>query len=319
MAKDPLYQGKDRAGKWLVSVKGDSILHLAGVTGFTSWKSVHSELVAPRRLPDGMIEANFPNEKKPRLYLVEFETYPDNSVDPQLFEDILLTRLEKKIVPEVICIVLKPKDNITVKGTHYETSQTGQVELSARWNVIEVWRFEMEELLARHEAGQIPWAALARFDGTIEERVRRCEEEIRLTTTPADREPIIVATAVMIQLLSGDDALASLLRGEMLLDNPEVQQAATTLFGPLIRETAEEMAHARITEAQAELINQSRQTLVRVLTARFGPPASDLLQRIETVSNLDLLQELIFIAAVRDDLTAFEGEFSRVTSPKSQP
>lgn len=313
MAKAPLRQDKDKVGKWLLSAKGDSILHLAGVTGFTSWKSVQSELVAPRRLPDGIIEATFPGEEKPRLYLIELESYADNSVDPQVFEDILLVRLEKKVIPEVICVVLKPKGNVTVKGSRREVSTGGSVELSARWTVIEMWHQELDELLDRHDAGLVPLAALARFDGTIEERVRRCFEEIRRTTTPEDQEQVIVATSVFLQLFAGDDSLLFLLRRLMLLDDPAIRKAAETLFGETVHELAEEIARSIVTtEVETTKIEQGRQAVLRILEARFGVVPETVRARVGRIARLDRLNELISTAATCPDWTAFEMPLSAV-------
>lgn len=45
-------QDKDRINKWLIARYADSILHLAGITGFSAWKHLLGEVVTPRRLLD---------------------------------------------------------------------------------------------------------------------------------------------------------------------------------------------------------------------------------------------------------------------------
>jgi hypothetical protein len=52
-------QDKDRSSKWLLTHHGDAILKLGGITGFTAWRALQPETVAPRRLPDGLIEVRF--------------------------------------------------------------------------------------------------------------------------------------------------------------------------------------------------------------------------------------------------------------------
>jgi hypothetical protein len=47
----------DKSSKWLIQHHGDSILRLGGVRGIVSWRALQAELVQPRRLPDGLIEA----------------------------------------------------------------------------------------------------------------------------------------------------------------------------------------------------------------------------------------------------------------------
>jgi hypothetical protein len=50
-------QGYDKSSKWLIQHHGDSILRLAGIRDIESWKPLQAELVQPRQLPDGLIEA----------------------------------------------------------------------------------------------------------------------------------------------------------------------------------------------------------------------------------------------------------------------
>lgn len=102
-------QDKDRTAKWLLAHHGDSILRLAGMKGFTSWRALQSENVAPRRLPDGLLEVQFEGEREPTLVLVEVESYPGNDVDRQVLEDLEAVHLARGIVPEAICLVLRPK------------------------------------------------------------------------------------------------------------------------------------------------------------------------------------------------------------------
>jgi hypothetical protein len=67
-------QDKDRSAKWMLAHHGDAILKLAGLTGFTCWKALQPETVAPRRLPDGLLEVRFPVSSEPVLVLVEIES-----------------------------------------------------------------------------------------------------------------------------------------------------------------------------------------------------------------------------------------------------
>ena len=122
-------QDKDRSGKWLLTHHGDAVLKLAGLTGFTAWKALQPETVAPRRLPDGLLEVRFPNESEPTLVLVEIETYPDADADRQVFDDVMLIAVDRKVVPEVVSVVLKPKGNLTVTGAAERTSRRGRTRV----------------------------------------------------------------------------------------------------------------------------------------------------------------------------------------------
>lgn len=61
-------QDKDRTAKWLLAHHGDAVLRLAGFTDFTSCRAVAAELVAPRRLPDGLLEVTVTG--RPEQHLV---------------------------------------------------------------------------------------------------------------------------------------------------------------------------------------------------------------------------------------------------------
>ncbi len=80
-------------------------------------EALQAETVAPRRLADGLLEVRFPGTPEPVLVLVEIETYPDSTADEQVLEDVMLIAVDRKVVPEVISLVLKLKGNVTVQGT----------------------------------------------------------------------------------------------------------------------------------------------------------------------------------------------------------
>ena len=45
----------DRSTKWLIAHQAAALLHLGGATGFSGCRPVQSEVVAPKKLPDGLI------------------------------------------------------------------------------------------------------------------------------------------------------------------------------------------------------------------------------------------------------------------------
>lgn len=149
-------QDKDRAAKWLIANHGDSILRLAGIAGFAKWKAVVPETVAPRRLPDGLLEVTFPGQSDPTLVLVEVESYPASDVDSQTLEDILIVRLEKQRLPEVVCVVLKQRGHVAVSGHVGETSAHGLTRLAADWRVVRLWELDADDLLASGDIGLVP-------------------------------------------------------------------------------------------------------------------------------------------------------------------
>ena len=109
------------------------------MTGFTTWKPLQPETVAPRRLPDGLLEVRFPGASEPILVLVEIETYPDSDADTQIFNDLMLIAVDRKVVPEVVSLILKQKGNLTVAGTANRSSPRGGTKIGAAWPVVRLW------------------------------------------------------------------------------------------------------------------------------------------------------------------------------------
>jgi hypothetical protein len=70
-------QEYDKSSKWLIQHHGDSILRLVGIGGIASWRPLQAELVQPRRLPDGLIEALLRGEDQADLFILELATYPE--------------------------------------------------------------------------------------------------------------------------------------------------------------------------------------------------------------------------------------------------
>ena len=124
-------QDKDRSGKWIFGHHGGSVLRLAGITGFTTCRAAQAEVVAPRRLPDGLLDVVFPGENTPTPFLIEIVTYADRRADDQVLDDILLVALDRRIVPEVISLVLYPRGQVQVQGRLQRASRRGLTRLYA--------------------------------------------------------------------------------------------------------------------------------------------------------------------------------------------
>ena len=218
-------QDKDRSSKWLLTHHGDAILKLGGITGFTAWKPLQPETVAPRRLPDGLIEIRFPGEAEPTLVLVEIETYPDADADRQVFEDLMLIAVERKAVPEVVPLVLKPKGNLTVTGAAEKVSTRGRTRVSGSWPVVRLWELDAETLFAAGDAGLVPWVPLTRTTATPEALLTRCRDRLALVPDPTDREGLRVVTQILAGLAFPDKRFMHLFGGpKMMIDNPVLDE-----------------------------------------------------------------------------------------------
>ena len=149
---------KDKCSQWLISKQAGSILRLGGITGFTGWTVDEAQLIATRRLPDGLVKVSFADMPEQVPYLLEIESYSNTDADRQVFEDLLLARLDRGVIPEAICVVLCPKGNVRVRGQFTGTSPQGTSSITANWRVVELWTLNASDLLAQNDIGLIPWA-----------------------------------------------------------------------------------------------------------------------------------------------------------------
>src|SRR5262245_47712883 len=100
---------KDRSSKWLIQHHGDSILRLGGLRAIRSWRALPSDLVQPRRLPDGLLEVFLADQVEPAYFIVEIATYPQTRVAPQMLRDAMLFFLDRGLLAELLTLVLHPK------------------------------------------------------------------------------------------------------------------------------------------------------------------------------------------------------------------
>ena len=257
-------QDKDRTAKWLITHHGDSILWLAGIHGFTSCQPVTPETVAPRRLPDGLLEVRFPGDPDPTLVLVEIEAYPGNDVDPQVFEDILAVELVRKVTPEVVCLVLKPKGNLVVSGSRTRTSRRGLTTLHANWQVVNLWTLDADALLAANDPGLIPWVPLARSTRPRDDLLLACRDRLNAVPNRAERSTLLAVTAILAGLAHDPKGLLTLFGG-----------GDTMIESPVLDELMEFAREKERVKVQAETrLSTTRVTLLAFLEARFGavPP-----------------------------------------------
>ncbi len=276
-------QDKDRCGKWLTGHHGDAILKIAKVVGFVSWRAAQAELVAPRRLPDGLLEVTFPSRKNPDLFIVEIETYADRGILNQVVEDILLTRVERGVTPDVIVLVLRPKGQVQVEHQFEEMSAHGLTHFAGSFRVIELWKLEAEDLFAANDVGLIPWVPLTRFSGPPEQILRKCRERIDTQATPAEHEPLLAVTTFLASVIFDDEALLNFLGGnQAMIESP--------VFNRLL--------------AQRE--QQARQTdILHVLQVRFKGVPDDLAEKVRAVADAQRLTAIHELAVLCSDLEAF--------------
>lgn len=211
----------DASSKWLIQNYADSILKLAGITGVESWTALPGELVQSRQLPDGLLEARMTGQPEPVLFLIEINTYPEKRVASELLDDILLTYLNRRRVPELITLLLHPKGNARVPDHWSVASRLNGSELSVRWRVVELWTLDFESFLPNPEPGLAPWLTLARMPTTPEAGLQLLRTAIDRVADDGIRANLLAVSQILGGLQYDYDMLKALFGQEgAMIESP---------------------------------------------------------------------------------------------------
>jgi hypothetical protein len=280
-------QEYDKSSKWLIQHHGDSILRLAGIRDIDSWRPLQAELVQPRQLPDGLIEARLSGQDRPSLCVLEVATYPDARVIKQVTRDAALVFLDRDVLPEVLVLFLHPKGNVEAADSTTLNSPLGWTKWQASWKTVELWNLPAEVLLAVGDVGLIPWVPLAKFDGPPEPIFRQCRARIDEDAPANEKENLLAVTQVLAGLRYNDPNLFQLFGGrQAMIESPVLQE----LKAEWTRET-------------------TCNAIARVLAARFRVDAKSLEAELKSVDD-DHLGNLVELAATCPNLESFRMQLS---------
>lgn len=257
----------DKSSKWLIQHHGDSILRLAQVRDIESWRALQADLVQPRQLPDGLLEARIRGQAEAHLFLVEVATYPERRLVEQVFGDAALAWLNRRVLPEVLVLVLHPKGMVQAVDSADLQSPLGWTLWQARWRVVELWTIPAEQLLAANEPGLVPWVPLAQINGPPDPIFQQCRDLIDRHAPPHAQANLLAVTQVLAKLRYNDPRLLTILGGRKAM-----------IESPLIQELVAEARHRDI---------------VRFLRARFGAVPPDLGAALQSVQDETKLDELV--------------------------
>lgn len=271
----------DKSSKWLIQKHGDSILRLAGLRDVRAWRPLQAEVVQPRQLPDGLLEVQLAGEVQRDLFVVEVATYPDERVHEQLLRDLILVYADRRVLPEVVVLVLRPKGHLRVDETHQLQSRRGWSQLSAGWRVVELWTVPAEQLLAMQDPGLVPWVLLANITGPPEPVLQQCRELIDRKVAVEERANLLAVCQVMAKLRYNDSAFLAIFGGRQAM-----------IESPLIQEIVAEVRH---------------ESILRVLKARFGSIPPEMATALQAIHDEQKQNDLLEIAASGPDLEAFRA------------
>ncbi len=285
----------DPSSKWILEERGASILYLAGQRSVVSCRARKAEVVQPRKLPDGLLEARFARVKDPRLILVEVATYPEKRVVEQVCDDLRLVRQARGLLVDALVLCLCPKGAYRVPETAEDASPLGWSSETLRWKVVELWELSAEELLSGPDVALALWATLAKYDGPPEVLLKRCRD--RIDKDGGDqRENLLAVAQVFARLHFDRPEWLDILGGRKAM-----------IESPLIQEIVQESKRT----AHVEMI-------VGILQDKFGPVGPTIEAGLALLKEEASLKRLNVRAVTCDSLQAFE-EALREELPKPPP
>jgi predicted transposase YdaD len=231
--------------------------------------------------------------------LIEIETYPGRDVDRQVFEDVPLVMLDKGVVPEVLCLVLRQRGQVEVTGTAERVSRHQTARLSASWKVVRLWELRAEDLLAAGDVGLVPWVPLTHSDDPPEVVLHKCRERIDQVTDPSDRAGLLAVTQILAALAYPERKFLKMLGGpQVMIESPLLDEVRE-----LIRAQGREEGRVQ-GELQGRL-QTLRGNVVDALAARFGQVPMDRLASLDQVKDEARLKALHRLAVTCPSLEAF--------------
>lgn len=282
----------DAGSKWLIETFAAELLRLAGVGPVAACRLLPGELVQSRQLPDGLVEVTFPGRADPVLHLIEINTYPYSRVPAELLDDVLLTYLDRRVVPEVIALTLAEKGQVRIDPDVRLTSPLGHTRLEARWRVVNLWELSAADFLPLTEPGLAPWVPLMRIEGPPEAVLQQCRDAIDAGTTGGRRANLLGVTRILAGLRFDDKMLEALLRPEgIMIESPVLQR--------WLRENE---------------IETRQKVVLESLEDRFGSVPADLSAGVRVVTDQARLKELNRAAITCGSLDEFR---TRLTDPPS--
>lgn len=283
-------------------------------------------MVAPRRLPDGLLEVRFPDDPEPALVLVEIETYPDNTADAQVLDDLMLIAVDRQVVPEVVSLVLRPKGNVAVTGRAERRSRRGGAVLSGAWSVVRLWELDAEALFAAGDVGLIPWVPLTHTAQPPDQLLARCRERLAAVADPHDRAGLLAVAQILAGLAYPDRRFLDIFGGpEVMIESPVLDEVVEILrkrfeaqylaegmakgvAEGMIKGVVKGMAEGRAEGMAQGRVAEAQESVLTSLEARFGPLTEETRTKLNAITDLTRLKAVVRLAATCPDLAAFAAQ-----------
>jgi hypothetical protein len=153
-------------------------------------------------LPDGLIEAKRSPEADPEYFVLELATCPEARLLEQVLRDMTLVYLDRRVLPEVLTVMLHPRDSKTIPDRQEVWSGRKWTHWQMRWKVVRLWKLSADSLLGAGDAGLIPWVPLTKFKGRPGPILAECRRQIDERAAPDERENVLAMTQILTRLRS---------------------------------------------------------------------------------------------------------------------
>jgi predicted transposase YdaD len=162
-------------------------------------------------------------------------------------------------------------------------SRRGWTTWPLSWRTVQLWQVPARTLLAAGDIGLIPWVPLTQYDESPEAIVRECRERIDRAAPPNEHETLLAVTQFLARLRYNDPRLFNILGGrKAMIESPVLQEI---------------IAEGRV--------QGRRESLVAVLTTRFGAIGDELESDLKSIEDEARLNELIKLSASCRSLKSF--------------
>jgi hypothetical protein len=266
-------EAKDRGSKWLLEHHGDSVLRLAGITGFNRWRPAPTELVHPLESPDSVLEVFFPGSDEPAPVIVEVATYPERRVNDQMARDAMIVLLARDVLPTLLTLVLHPKGNLRITGDHEWTCRPGRIRLSLQWQVIELWTLSADDLLATGDVGLLPLVPLTNINGPPDVVLRQCRN--RIDQAPeAEQDNLRAVAHIMAQMRYNEKGLFSIFGDQQMFDDsPLVLEVVERTRLKTVREMVLQNLETRFNDLPPQIVEMVNAVVDERRLRRLGVDA----------------------------------------------
>ncbi|MDB5329094.1 MAG: hypothetical protein JWP03_245 [Phycisphaerales bacterium] len=207
----------------------------------------------------------------PYIAHLEFQSGSDQDLDRRILFYNVLLRWRHNLPVRSVVILLRPQAQGGVTGNVLD-SAAEDAHLDFRYRVIRVWEQPVEALLTGG-VGTLPLAPIAAvgpeaLSAVVERVVARLERE----TPPSEFADAWTATVFLAGLRHSREVVAQLLKG--------------------VRTMKESVTYQLIIEEG--MIQEAKALLLRRASKRFGPPPADVAAKLESMTDLQQVEDLFF-------------------------